>query len=736
VIGKALEEVSSWYDRDNPHEALASLKRAEGQLASGGAGDEMAQRVRRWRIDLDVAASLEEIRLERAGFQGDVDDQTAIQAYGKAFRDLGVDVEALDPDEAARRIEQSRIKRSLLAALDDWAQVLGARNLPGWKELLTVARRADRDAWRDRLREALQSQDWKTMDDLARDRNLSAQPPATIILLTKILEARGQHRLVVEVLRQAQRQHPADFWINVGLANNLPFQAGRHENSLDGKRWEVSVNFLPAAEANEAAGFLRVARLLRPDSVQVRHNLAGMLSFQDKWDDAEYEIREALRLNPNDGSLHFGLGIVHMTRGKLPEAEAEYRRAIELKADHWLAHNNLGKVLHGRGKTDEAEAEFRAAIGLKPGSGMLHTNLGHLLKFKKQMNDAEAEYRLAMRLQPEHAAAHWGLGGFLFDQNKHLDEAEAEIRAAVRLQPAQAEFRKTLVKVLVRRGKRIEAEAVWRPENPVAQYNFANELKRLAKLDEAAATYRIAISLDAEYADAHCNLGHTLREQGHLAEALAELKKGHEFSADRPNWNYPSEQWIARCERLIQLEARLPALLKGDEQPKDIAEKVEVAYLCLVQRRAAAAARLYLEAFAAKPDLAGVRVNAARAASLAGCGEGNDAGPLSAEERVRWRQRAVDWLRAELVMRSKQLNNSTPQVRKTVREECELWKAHPDFAGVRGASSLGKLPESERDAWRQLWIDTDALLQQAQEPAPKKQAVKEASAQSKDDQSK
>jgi hypothetical protein len=70
------------------------------------------------------------------------------------------------------------------------------------------------------------------------------------------------------------------------------------------------------------------------------------------------------------------------------------------------------------------------------------------------------------------------------------------------------------------------------------------------------------------------------------------------------------------------------------------------------------ALRLYAGAFAAAPSLAvdfgaGHRYNAARAAALAGCGRGTDAIGLGEEERVRLREQARQWLRAELAARAR-----------------------------------------------------------------------------------
>ena len=88
--------------------------------------------------------------------------------------------------------------------------------------------------------------------------------------------------------------------------------------------------------------------------------------------------------------------------------------------------------------------------------------------------------------------------------------------------------------------------------------------------------------------------------------------------------------------------------------PADAEGRLDVAELCRVKGRFAAAARFYREAFQAKPALADDlslqhRLHAAIAAARAGTDPKPDKGnpPLDEAERARWRAQALDWLRAE-----------------------------------------------------------------------------------------
>src|SRR5262245_66472493 len=61
-----------------------------------------------------------------------------------------------------------------------------------------------------------------------------------------------------------------------------------------------------------------------------------------------------------------------------------------------------------------------------------------------------------------------------------------------------------------------------------------------------------ALRVNPDYAEAHCNLGHALREMGRFTEAVAALRQGHQLGSRRPRrprWPYPSAGWVREAER-------------------------------------------------------------------------------------------------------------------------------------------------------------------------------------------
>jgi tetratricopeptide (TPR) repeat protein len=378
----------------------------------------------------------------------------------------------------------------------------------------------------------------------------------------------------------------------------------------------------------------------------------------------------------------------------LDEAIAAFRQAIRIKKDDGLAHYNLGLVLARTGRTDEAIAAYREAVRLQKDYPEAHQALGNVLYSKKRLDEAIAAFRRATRLREDYAMAHYGLALALAGAGR-VDEAIGAYRETIR-------FNKQF---------------------PEAHYGLGLVLARTGRVDEAIAAYRETIRLKKDYAEAHCNLGGLLKRQGHFAAALAALRRGDELGSGRPGWKYPSARWVRDCKRLAALDRRLPAVLEGRERPATPAETAEFASLCRhYKRRHVAAARLYTEAFAAKPTWAaglalGHRYAAACSAALAGCGHGADAGPSGGSEQPRLRGQALQWLRADLGHWDQQVTGGKPAERQAAERMLRHWQTVADLAGVRDKTALAQLPEAERKKWANFWGDVAALLGKA---SPKK----------------
>jgi serine/threonine protein kinase/tetratricopeptide (TPR) repeat protein len=683
AVNTVLQEAERLQGERRIPEALMVAQRAEAVLTAGAATPGLQTGVRERLADLQLAADLEDVPLQWASAlkDGHFDYDLADGLYRDVFRKAAFDVEGDAAQKVGARIGTTSVAAEVAAALDNWAYVRLVQHGPadaGRKQLLQVARAADPDPWRGRLREALEQNDRTLLLELASSGDVFRLLPGTLHALARALPNEQEAGRALALLRKARRRHPGDFWINEVLGLTLQRST---PPDLDG-----AIRFYTAAVS------------IRPLSAGAHINLGRALREKRDVDEAVAEFRTAIGIK-DSAKAHNELGLALRDQGDIGGAIAEYREALRLKKDYPPAHTNLGNALQDTGDVDGAIAEHREAIRLNRDYAPAHTNLGNALRDQGDVDGAIAEHREAIRLQGDFATAHSNLGMAL-QVKGDVDGAIAEYREAIRLKGDYA----------------------------IAHNNLGSALAFRGDTDGALAAFRQAVSFQSDNAEMLLNLGFCLRDKGQLAEALTYLRRGHEVASKTPRLSALSAQWVKECERLAELEPKLPALLSGQESPADPAEKIEYARLCEKKHLYTSAARFYREAITAKPDLAsagnGLRYDAACVAARAGAGAGEDAARITDAERAGFRRQALDWLRADLNAWRRLLDKQPDKARGAVVQRMRHWLGDGDFAGVRGPDALAKLPEAERQDWQKLWADVQHLLDHAADKPPSRGAEK------------
>jgi tetratricopeptide (TPR) repeat protein len=472
----------------------------------------------------------------------------------------------------------------------------------------------------------------------------------------------------------------------------------------------------------EAEAAFRDALRLDPNMMAARSNLGLVLYAQGRYRESEAACREVLRLDPHHPAGHYNLANALEAQGRHAAAEPAYRAALRARPNSAEVYNNLGLCLAALGRSEEAEAAYREALRLKPGLVQPTFNLARAVQARGRWREAEAIYRNGLRFHPDAWLMHEYLGVNLYQQSRH-PEAEAAFRAVLRLRPASPHAHGNLALVLQALGRFPEAEAACRaalgldPEQVEALYHLGNALGGQGRYPDAEAAFRAALRRAPGFPEAHCNLASVLREQGRLADALQSFRRGHALGSKRPGWRYPSAQWVASCERLVELDRRLPDLLGSDGAHLGATEQLELAGLCRypTRRLHRTAARLAAEAFSRAPLLAldlrsQHRYNAASSAALAAAGQAEDARLLPDKVVLKLRRQAWDWLRADLALYPLLVGQADLRVKQAVQQRLLHWRADPDLVSVRDQAALDRLDADERQQWQGLWQQVDALL--------------------------
>jgi tetratricopeptide (TPR) repeat protein len=250
---------------------------------------------------------------------------------------------------------------------------------------------------------------------------------------------------------------------------------------------------------------------------------------------------------------------------------------------------------------------------------------------------------------------------------------------------------------------------------------------REGKFDQAISTMRgVTSRLSASVA--RIVLAMALHQNGQLVEAQKTLAVAILSEDWRSVKARDSAAWVSHLHRREVQELilpNLPAFRRGEYEPHDNDERLallagQIAN-CEFEDLQGALARLYAEAFSIEPKLAddvssGARYRAARAAVLAGCGQGKDADRFNDEDRARLRQQALGWLRQELTSYGQRFDDSNAEIKTRIRQGLQSWWDDPDLAGVHDKDALARLSEKERDQWLLLWSNMETLLRRTNLP--------------------
>ena len=172
---------------------------------------------------------------------------------------------------------------------------------------------------------------------------------------------------------------------------------------------------------------------------------------------------------------------------------------------------------------------------------------------------------------------------------------------------------------------------------------------------------------------------------------MASLRQARILAGSDTSFASAIDRTLEGAQRMAALSPRLQAILKGADRPANAAEAADFGRLATLKAEYSASARLYAEAFKADPKLAddlaaAHRYNAACSAALAGCGQGKDDPAPDEAGRAKLRRQALDWLTADLALRSQQLESGKP----------EAHRGHPETHSLESRPGPSRRPGSQR----------------------------------------
>jgi len=259
-----------------------------------------------------------------------------------------------------------------------------------------------------------------------------ANSPYTQLFLTHIDEdGQSSPAVLLEHFTSADRAANIPEFVNAGPTAIRKI----HESFLD------DYSFLRAAseffKADDFIGAERQCRKsleLNPKSAKAHAILGISLARQDRLDEANVHLLEAIRLDPNDYESHYSLGQTMTRQKKFDDAIKHFSIVLRLRPDYTQAHGYMGSLFLTIGALEQAEAHLSQALQLDPNYVDAHYNMGQLMLRRNRLDDAISHLTRAVTLKPDDAQAHYKLAEALAQQ-KHPDQAVVHYSKAVSLEP-------------------------------------------------------------------------------------------------------------------------------------------------------------------------------------------------------------------------------------------------------------------------------------------------------------
>jgi serine/threonine-protein kinase len=526
-IGATMTQAANLRKGFHFREAQGLLDQAQQRLEPSGPAELRAQ-VQHAMDDVHLVERLEKARLHAASvMRGTYDFSGSERLFTAAFTESGLLHEGEDPTVVAERIRKSELREDLIGALDDWAvdinDEVGGRARQEW--ILTIARKADENESRNRLRHAevweeVQQKNPVALKGLIDNANAAELTPhlaATLMLVVRV--GNGDP---AAFLTSVVQRFPQDFWLNEQLANALS----------DSQRWA------------EALSYYRAALALRPDLSVAYDGVSVGLRGLKRIDEAIDQLRQALRIDPGDLYAHQLIGGALLAKGLRQEAVDHFQVVLSNDPNIGIAHYTLAIALIEMGRGDEALGHLRQAVRIEPDAPLGLYHLGNLLNQMGRHEEAIEPLRHLIESNPGNAKA---LPGAALLYNSLFALAHADLRTAAspgtgNRSPADSERAGLRMHALDRLRECLELTTKLQKEGKSPEWSLS-----IWKTDPILATVREPSAL-AKFPDAEREQWQRFWTDVATGFAIDPLEQGRMF-ATRGEWGQAADGYARALKR-------------------------------------------------------------------------------------------------------------------------------------------------------------------------------------------
>jgi len=240
-----------------------------------------------------------------------------------------------------------------------------------------------------------------------------------LLLLSDMLKSQKQYDLATQVLAKVPADHP--MYLNAELS-----------------RADILIE---AAKPQAAIAVLQRVAASHPDVARVLMVLGDTYSGEKQYRDANKAYTAAIDLfekkNTAQWALYYARGVSYERLGEWENAEADLRKALKLSPNQPSTLNYLGYSLVEKGiNLKEAQGMIERAVRARPNDGYITDSLGWVLYRVGKFKEAVAPMERAAELIPADPVINDHLGDVYWKVGRHL-EAKFQWRRALSFKPEE-----------------------------------------------------------------------------------------------------------------------------------------------------------------------------------------------------------------------------------------------------------------------------------------------------------
>lgn len=267
----------------------------------------------------------------------------------------------------------------------------------------------------------------------------------------------------------------------------------------------------------KAAEYYQKAVAISPDKANLRLKYARVLDRLGQNDVAVQEYNYALSKCNEDPEILYAL-------------ERIYRQKLEQTPNDAEVMANLGAILQKQNKFDEALRYYSNAGQLNPSNVTTRLNVGTLYQQKKDYEAAIAAYDTILVLYPDHAEANFYKAQCLAAMGIN-DKALLSYKKVLSIDPTNKDAKNQIFDIM--KKTMTPAEMLTYMNTQAASdasavddlYDYALDLHKQNKLDEAITAYQEVLKLKSNNPEVYINLAIAYNQKNDLAQATRILQE-------------------------------------------------------------------------------------------------------------------------------------------------------------------------------------------------------------------